>query len=167
MPALHHGSLGKHLSSLCPEAKQNISRSNEPRGISFNPNRHVVNTLKSHCLLDYAATENKQDAVAESLFHHYFEQAHNISREDVLQQVASEAGLDATAAMKHVDDKGVASRVKAEGLEARQHGVNGVPFFSIIAKGCPDPPVAFSGAQPPDTFKKVFSRLLNQLKSSI
>ena len=57
------------------------------QGINFNSNRNIVNTLKSHCLLDYAKDQGKQDAVAENLFKSYFEEGHNINSMDVLSKV--------------------------------------------------------------------------------
>ena len=52
-------------------------------------------------------------------------------------------------------------------MEARDEGINGVPFFSIRLKGQAEQAAAFSGVQPPDTFKSIFQRLLSQVKSSV
>ena len=59
------------------------------------------------------------------------------------------------------------SRVREEAMEARDEGINGVPFFSIRLKGQAEQAAAFSGVQPPDTFKSIFQRLLSQVKSSV
>ena len=64
------------------------------QGIKFNPDRLIVNTLKSHCMLDYAKAEGKQDLLAENLFAAYFEQGKNINSVDVLAKVAVDTGLN-------------------------------------------------------------------------
>ena len=61
----------------------------------------------------------------------------------------------------------VVSRVQEEALEARDEGVNGVPYFNIQLKGEHQKIAAFSGAQPPETFKSIFQRLLTRLKASV
>ena len=52
-------------------------------------------------------------------------------------------------------------------MEARDEGINGVPYFNIRLKGQAEQVAVFSGAQPPDTFKSIFQRLLSQVKSSV
>jgi len=59
------------------------------------------------------------------------------------------------------------SRVREEAVGARDEGINGVPYFNIRLKGQAGQVAAFSGAQPPDTFKGIFQRLLSQVKSSV
>lgn len=70
------------------------------QGINFNPNRLIVNTLKSHCMLDYAKSEGKQDQLAENLFKAYFEEARDINSTDVLAKVAVDTGLNLDAMEK-------------------------------------------------------------------
>ncbi|XP_048578023.1 uncharacterized protein LOC116620785 [Nematostella vectensis] len=152
---------GKYGAEAAEAALSSAGDSCRKVGIKFNPSPLMVKTIKAHCLIDYATTQNKQEAVAESLFHHFFELAHNISCEDVLQQVASESDLDTSAAIMHIQDQGVAARVMGEGLEARKTGISSVPFYSIVAKGCVTP-VALSGVQSSDTFKEIFTKMLDQ-----
>ena len=57
------------------------------QGINFDSSRDIVNTVKSHCLLDYAKECGKQDSVAEKLFKAYFEEGQNINSVDVLKKV--------------------------------------------------------------------------------
>ena len=58
----------------------------------------------------------------------------------------------------------VVSRVQEEAMGARSEGVNGVPFFNIQLQGEDQKIASFSGAQPPETFKTIFQRLLTRLK---
>ena len=64
-------------------------------------------------------------------------------------------------------DSSVVSRVQEEALEARDKGVHGVPYFDIQLKGENQKIATFPGAQPPETFKSIFQRLLTRLKASI
>lgn len=67
------------------------------KGISFNFDRRIVNTLKSHCMLDYARCEGKQDLLAENLFQAYFQEAKDINSLDVLAKIAVDTGLNLEA----------------------------------------------------------------------
>ncbi|XP_068755359.1 uncharacterized protein [Montipora capricornis] len=139
-----------------------LSRDGAEVGIQFNPNRLIVNTLKSHCMLDYAKTEGKQNLLAEQLFHAFFEEATNIDSDDDLAKIAVEIGLNWDAAQRHM--KEVRSRVQGEAMKAREDGIRGVPYITIYVKGGQN--IYLSGAQPPEEFVKVFRRLLAQLKAS-
>lgn len=70
------------------------------QGINFNADRLIVNTLKSHCMLDYAKAEGKQDLLAENLFRAYFEEAKDINSLDILAKVAVDTGLNLDAMEK-------------------------------------------------------------------
>lgn len=158
----------KYEPKVAAQAKEGtspLSRAGMNVGINFNPNRLIVNTLKSHCMLDYAKSEGKQDQLAENLFKAYFEEARDINSTDVLAKVAVDTGLNLDAMEKHMKDS--VSRVREEAMEARDEGINGVPYFNIRLKGQAEQVAAFSGAQPPDTFKSIFQRLLSQVKSSV
>ena len=64
-------------------------------------------------------------------------------------------------------DSSVVSRVQEEAMEARSEGVSGVPFFNIHVEGEDRTIASFSGAQPPETFKSIFQRLLTRLTSRV
>ena len=68
---------------------------------------------------------------------------------------------------RHMKESSVVSRVQEEAMEARDEGVNGVPHFNIHLKGAEQTVASFSGAQPPDTFKSIFQRLLTRLKARV
>ncbi|KXJ24374.1 hypothetical protein AC249_AIPGENE22707 [Exaiptasia diaphana] len=145
--------------------KGGLSKAGQAVGITFTSGRYVVNSLKSHCLLDYAATVDKQNEVAESLFHRYFENAEDINSMATLEDVAKDSGLNLESAMKHVGDPAIANKIKEEAEGARIQGVSGVPSFEVYLKGenvgtYP----SFSGAQPPATFVSIFQRLLKNAK---
>ena len=73
----------------------------------------------------------------------YFVAGRFIGSEDVLVQIATEAGLDGDAARAYVTDPAHRARVAQADAQARQMGVSGVPFFVFNGQ------VAVSGAQDP------------------
>ena len=126
-----------------------------------------MNTLRSHCLLDFAKTVDKQDAVAEKLFTAYFEDAQNVNSMEVLSSIAAGLGLDQGSVVSHMSEPTVLARVNEEAAEAMDRGVSGVPHFDIHLKGSTKNVASFSGAQPPDTFKNVFRQQLAKIKASV
>ncbi|KAL9968515.1 hypothetical protein ACROYT_G020618 [Oculina patagonica] len=113
-------------------------------GINFTSDRRIVNTLKSHCMLDYAKSEGKQDLLAENLFTTYFEQGKDINSVDVLAKIAVDTGLNLENMQKHMKDSSVVSRVREEAMDAHDEGVNGVPHFNIQLRGENQKIAAFS-----------------------
>jgi predicted DsbA family dithiol-disulfide isomerase len=112
------------------------------------------NTRAGHRLLWWARDKGLQDALADALFRAYFTEGRDIGKNEVLTQIAAEAGLSATDFSRFVEsDKGLEEVLKEE-VEGKQRGLNGVPFFVI--NGVP----AFSGAQHPETFVAAFRQVL-------
>ena len=96
-----------------------------------------------------------QDALANALFRAYFTEGRDIGKNEVLTQIAAEAGLSATDFSRFVEsDKGLEEVLKEE-AEGKQRGLNGVLFFVI--NGVP----AFSGAQHPEMFVAAFRQVLD------
>jgi predicted DsbA family dithiol-disulfide isomerase len=119
-------------------------------GIAFDFDRIEVqpNTLAAHRLIAWA--QQRDDAgsasgVVERLFEAYFVQGRAIGRAEVLTQIASEAGMDPDAARAMLASAEGLAAVSAEDREARNVGINGVPFF--IFNGS----TAVSGAHEPKT----------------
>ena len=127
----------------------------------------IVNTLKSHCLLDYAKSVAKQNELAEILFNDYFRHAKRIDHSDVLKEAAEACGIDWSAADTHMNNAEVVSRVKREAATASASGINGVPHFSIFLKSNQARTKQFSGAQPAATILSVFQRVLGFAKSRV
>lgn len=125
-----------------------------------------MNTLKSHCMLEYARSVNLQNEAAEALFHAYFEEGRNINSNDVLQSVSRDINLDDQQVLKSVESEESKGRIKLEAKNAHHRGISGVPYFDVYIDGLNEQkPLSFSGAQGPKVFADVFKRLLNALKS--
>jgi predicted DsbA family dithiol-disulfide isomerase len=126
-------------------------------GLEFNYDRVLItpNTRAGHRLLWWARDKGLQDALADACFRAYFTEGRDIGKNEVLTQIADEAGLSATDFSRFVEsDKGLEEVLKEE-AEGKQRGLTGVPFFVI--NGVP----AFSGAQHPETFVAAFRRVLD------
>ncbi|MBS9374100.1 DsbA family oxidoreductase [Rhodococcus sp. B50] len=120
----------------------------------------AANTFDAHRLAHLAG--DKRDEVLEALFRAHFVDGEVIDDPDVLVKVAAEVGLDpqwTRAALDGDDPAGEAAgdAVAADLLEARNLGVQGVPFF--VANRA----VAVSGAQPADVFRAFLRRAVDDV----
>jgi len=99
-------------------------------GVELNPHRRVVNTFDAFCLIDAAQDLGKQYEVVKALSRRYFEQADDISDEEVLKQAGVEAGLPGGQVGAWIQDPQRRARVQAvyEELSSR---VGEVPHFLL------------------------------------
>ncbi|MEZ4301767.1 MAG: DsbA family oxidoreductase [Polyangiaceae bacterium] len=100
------------------------------------------NTFDAHRVLHLAAEQGKQDAVKERFFLGYLSEGEAIGDPEVLVRLASEAGLDAEQVRATLASDSFSAEVRAEEREAREIGIQGVPFFVLAGR------YAVSGAQP-------------------
>lgn len=112
-------------------------------GLAMDFNRILVqpNTVQAHRLLHHAGEQGRQDAVAEALFQAYFCNGANLTEDAVLADCAATAGLDRAATLAYLAGDGDAALIRGADQEARQAGIEGVPFF--IFNGA----IGVSGAQ--------------------
>jgi predicted DsbA family dithiol-disulfide isomerase len=130
-------------------------------GIAFDFDRIEIqpNTLAAHRLI--AWVQDRGDAaltsdLVERLFQAYFMQGRAIGEPHELAQIASEVGLDPAAARAMLESTENLAPVSAEDREARDVGINGVPFF--IFNGS----TALSGAHDPETLLQAIARARSQ-----
>lgn len=123
-------------------------------GLELNVERmtHTPNTRAAHRLIEYAATQDRQDAVVDGLFEAYFVKGQDVGDLGVLCDIAVAAGLqrEAVSAMLAATDGDVA--IEAEERAARELGVNGVPAFVYNGH------LLFSGAQSAETIALTLQR---------
>ena len=115
------------------------------------------NTLAAHALIELAAEDDRQTAMAEALFEAFFQQGRDLTDPAVLLEIATGVGMRKELAEAALDAEGPVQRLVAAGeTELREFGVNGVPLFII---GCEDTGrVAVSGAQGVDALLKVMEQ---------
>ena len=126
-------------------------------GLNYNYDEmKPANTFDAHRLAKLAAQEKVGEEVTESLLHSYFIEGEAIGTEDVLTRIAEEAGISAERIKAVLASDEFASEVKADIAEAREVGVQGVPFFVINRK------YAISGAQPAETFADAIRKVAEE-----
>ena len=109
-------------------------------GITVQPN-----TVNAHRLMLYGAKQGCEDAVAESLFKAYFTEGANLTDKAALAAIGERAGLERAALEAYLATDEDRDVILQGDIEARQSGVNGVPFFIFNQR------TAVSGAHEPET----------------
>ena len=112
---------------------------------AFDHIRVQPNTLNAHRLMLYGAKQGREDAVAEQLFRAYFLAGADLTDQAALAGVGEQAGLDRRALAAYLESDDGRDDVLRSDREARQAGINGVPFFMFNRR------TAVSGAQAPET----------------
>lgn len=109
------------------------------------------NTVKAHRLMHLAGEQGAQDAMAEALFRAYFIEGANLTDTAVLAGYAAQAGLDRETVANYLAGSADADLVNNADIEARQAGIEGVPFFifnrTIGLSGAQDPEVLLQAMQ--------------------
>ena len=116
-------------------------------GLTFNFDKAVVaNSWDAHRLIQLAKQHGLGNAAEEALFRAYFTEGRDTADYATLLELGTSIGLNPTDVeqLLHSDQFGEA--VDRDIYEARQVGVQGVPFFVLNRKW------AISGAQPSETF---------------
>ncbi len=106
----------------------------------------AVNTRAAHRLSHFAKQHGKQHALMRRLFEAYFTEGLHIGKDAVLSELAAEVGLDPAAALDVLASGAFDDAVTADVEQAREMGIQGVPFFLFDGKH------AVSGAQPVNSF---------------
>ncbi|UJL46915.1 DsbA family oxidoreductase [Virgibacillus sp. NKC19-16] len=119
---------------------------------NFDTMQHT-NTFDAHRVAQYATKQDKGKELTERLLHAYFTESKLISDHETLITLAEEVGLNAdeVTALLKVDN--YANHVRGDEEQARQIGVQGVPFFVFNEK------YAVSGAQPTEVFTEVLEQV--------
>lgn len=151
-------SFAKSHNSTVEQTKQRfkmITESAKTVGLHFDFDKvQMTNTFDAHRVAKYAMSLG-QTSIVERLMSAYFEEGLNIADHETLIDIASSFGLDSTSVKSMLDSTNFTEDVKKDIQEARQIGVQGVPFFVINRK------YGVSGAQD----STYFLQALNQIWS--
>lgn len=118
------------------------------------------NTVKAHRLLHHAGELGKQDAVAEALFRAYFLEGANLTDNTVLADYAAQVGLDRDMTLKYLESGADVDVIHSADAEARNAGVNGVPFFIFNRT------IGMSGAQDPEVLLQAMQQARDTARST-
>ena len=111
-----------------------------------------TNTIKAHQLLHHAKERGLQLEMKERLLSAYFVEGRHVGRVEDLADLAVEVGLDRADVIRSLEADEYLEAVGADMQQARQYGINGVPFFVIDSR------YGISGAQPREVFVEVLTR---------
>ncbi len=119
----------------------------ESVGLDYNyESLQPTNTVRAHELLHYAKSHGRQIDMKERLLRAYFIEGRHVGRVEELADLAAEIGLDRNDALRALKSREFLAAVDADKSQAREYGIQGVPFFVINGK------YGISGAQDADTF---------------
>ncbi len=129
---------------------------------NFSQNALYLNTLPLHHILNLAGKEEFKDELKERFLKAYFEDNVCLNDIEVLANMLKDFGWGKYKVKNIIDDSTILrfydstilSKVKMQIALYQQRGVTGVPFFVINDK------YGISGAQPKETFLKVFDSVL-------
>ncbi|AIY12802.1 DsbA family oxidoreductase [Cellulophaga baltica] len=122
-------------------------------GLAFNIKDGVIaNSLNAHRLLHYAKKEGYADATKEALLKAQLVDAENIDDKEHLIALAKAIGMDGDAVREMLNSDDYTYEVRQDELEARNLGINGVPFFVLDHK------YGISGAQPTEVFAEALDQ---------
>lgn len=136
------------------EMNQQVADSAAEVGLSFNVDKvHTLNTLDAHRVTHLAKAEGKMQEVVENMFESHFVKGELVNDRDVLIKNATAAGIDRESVEALLDSDKYEDVVVGEQEEAKELGVQGVPFFIFDRK------YAVSGAQPTEVFADVLKKV--------
>ncbi|MFB4168032.1 DsbA family oxidoreductase [Virgibacillus sp. JSM 102003] len=119
---------------------------------NFDTMQHT-NTFDAHRVTKYAEENGIGKEMTERLLKAYFTESELISNHATLIELAGEVGLDTDEVTKLLKVDDYAIHVRADEEQARQIGVQGVPFFVFNEK------YSVSGAQPSEVFTEVLEKI--------
>lgn len=111
-----------------------------------------TNTVKAHQLLHLAKSKGLQPELKERLLKAYFVEGRHIGHDEELADLAAEVGIDRDDSLAALESGVYLPAVRADQDQARQLGINGVPFFVLNMK------YGLSGAQPPEVFVQALTQ---------
>ncbi|WP_082233309.1 DsbA family oxidoreductase [Halobacillus massiliensis] len=155
-----HEKLAEKYGRSIEEAKQmtsNMEQQAAEVGLTFNFDKQVpTNTFDAHQLTKIAESRGLDKEVAEKLFEAVFTKGQDVGNIDILSTIGKSCGLTDEEIRDVLINSKFSAKVREEEMEARQLGVQGVPFFVFNSK------YAISGAQPIETFVQSIQKVLEE-----
>lgn len=152
--------LATHKGMSLDQAKQlnmQVTEMAAAEGLSYAMDKAVVaNSFRAHMFAHYAKQNGKQLEAEELLFQSYFTDGKNIDDIEILKELAVKLGLDKDDMVTAFERGDLEDEVKMDIHEAKQIGVQGVPFFVYNRK------YAISGAQPQELFEQTLTKALSE-----
>ncbi|WP_163526940.1 DsbA family oxidoreductase [Halobacillus ihumii] len=146
------------------EAKQmnkNMEQQATSVGLKYNLDTTVpTNTFDAHRVAKFAESKGLGKEATERFFQAVLTDSEDVGDHDTLIKLAQDIGLDQTDVSDVLSSEQFGEVVRAEEAEAREIGVQGVPFFVVNRK------YAISGAQPTEVFVQSLQKVMEEEKQS-
>ena len=118
----------------------------------FSAIEKMPNTFQAHRLLEYAAEQDVQHDLSETLFDYYFCSGRDVGDREVLVEAAVRAGLDEAPVREYLDGAQGTQAVRQQLARAADVGVSGVPCYLLAGR------FALPGAQTPEVMAQFIER---------
>ena len=129
----------KYMQSRFPETEDPLAppaevvKAGKAVGIEYHFERieRQPYVIDAHRLIRYAEHRDAMDAVVEALFQAYFVEGKDISRHELLIDIATQAGMNADEVAAYLATEEDAEWVQAQAKRARDRGIDTVPFLVL------------------------------------
>lgn len=112
----------------------------------------LANSFNAHRLIQLAKTKGLGNEIEEALFRIHFTEKKNIDDKEILIETGTSIGLDKEEVTEVLASDAYEYEVKQDEMEARNIGVQGVPFFVLNNK------YGISGAQSSEVFLETLEK---------
>jgi predicted DsbA family dithiol-disulfide isomerase len=133
------------------DRKTILAAAEDDIAFNYDAMQKTPNTFRAHRLMNLAHRHGVADAVANGIFHGYFEQGRDIGDVAVLADIAGENGLNRAEALAYLTSDAGAKETRAAISFAT--GIRGVPNFDIEGE-------TISGAQPLNLIEDAIMRAI-------
>ncbi len=143
------------------EMNDHVTKMAKEVGLTYDFDKAIpVNTFNAHRISHLAAKHNVQNEMEELLFSSYFTKGLNIDDANSLVSLANQVGIDSKETEQVLKNSNYSEDVRQDEEEAKEIGINGVPFFVFDRK------YAISGAQPEDVFIRTLEKVWEERTAS-
>lgn len=130
-------------------------------GLEFDFDRAVLaNSFNAHRLIQMGKSKGLGSEIEEALFQAHFTDAKNIDDIDSLVEIGTAIGMEEQEVRVAMESDAYAYEVRQDQMDARNIGVQGVPFFVFNNK------YAVSGAQAPEAFLETIEKAYAEYKQA-
>jgi predicted DsbA family dithiol-disulfide isomerase len=120
----------------------------DAEGLPYGERTHTYNSRLAQELGKWADTQPGGAAFHDAMFRAYFVDARDISKREVLLEIAEGVGLSRAAAAEVLDQRSFKEAVDQDWALSRRYGITGVPTFVIGDRGV-------VGAQPYEVLERL------------
>lgn len=127
---------------------------------TYKDDSRIVNTFAAHQLLDWAQEAGLQHPLKLALFEAHFTKGRDVSKHDVLVDVAASVGLDPEGAREVLDSGSHAAETRARQQFWTERGISGVPAMVFEGK------YLLTGAQGAQTYAQMLQKVLAEREAT-